>query len=227
MKYTTIVFDCDGTLLDTLTDLRNAVNYVLRAHDLPERSVSEVKAALGNGVAHLMRQSLPDSISEAQFNTYLDEFKAYYGEHLQDYTAPYPGMLDVLDTLRAKGYKLAIVSNKIQEGITPLNKEYFGDRLPVAIGERPGLQRKPAPDMVLQALKELDSTQDESIYIGDSEVDVATAKNSDLLCIGVTWGFKEESLHQELGEQLHKDLGVKHIARKAEDIVTIIEALNA
>ena len=176
MKYTTIVFDCDGTLLDTLTDLRNAVNYVLRAHDLPERSVSEVKAALGNGVAHLMRQSLPDSISEAEFNTYLDEFKAYYGEHLQDYTAPYPGMLDVLDTLRAKGYKLAIVSNKIQEGITPLNKEYFGDRLPVAIGERPGLQRKPAPDMVLQALKELGSTQDESIYIGDSEVDVATAK---------------------------------------------------
>lgn len=80
MKYTTIVFDCDGTLLDTLTDLRNAVNYVLRAHDLPERSVPEVKAALGNGVAHLMRQSLPDSISEAEFNTYLDEFKAYYGE---------------------------------------------------------------------------------------------------------------------------------------------------
>ena len=219
MKYTTIVFDCDGTLLDTLTDLRNAVNYVLRAHDLPERSVPEVKAALGNGIAHLMRQSLPDSISEAEFNTYLDEFKAYYGEHLQDYTAPYPGMLDVLDTLRAKGYKLAIVSNKIQEGITPLNKEYFGHRLPVAIGERPGLQRKPAPDMVLQALKELDSTQSESIYIGDSEVDVATAKNSGLLCIGVTWGFRDE--------QLHKDLGDKHIARKSEDIVTIIEALNA
>ena len=219
MKYTTIVFDCDGTLLDTLTDLRNAVNYVLRAHNLPERSVPEVKAALGNGVAHLMRQSLPDSISEAEFNTYLDEFKAYYGEHLQDYTAPYPGMLDVLDTLRAKGYKLAIVSNKIQEGITPLNKEYFGDRLPVAIGERPGLQRKPAPDMVLQALKELDSTQSESIYIGDSEVDVATANNSGLLCIGVTWGFRDE--------QLHKDLGVKYIARKAEDIVMIIEALNA
>lgn len=219
MKYTTIVFDCDGTLLDTLTDLRNAVNYVLRAHDLPERSIPEVKAALGNGVAHLMRQSLPDSISEAEFSTYLDEFKAYYGEHLQDYTAPYPGMLNILDTLRAKGYKLAIVSNKIQEGITPLNKEYFGDRLPVAIGERPGLQRKPAPDMVLQALKELNSSQDESIYIGDSEVDVATAKNSGLLCIGVTWGFRDE--------QLHKDLGVEHIARKVEDIVTIIEALNA
>ena len=219
MKYTTIVFDCDGTLLDTLTDLHSVVNYVLRAHDLPERSVPEVKAALGNGVAHLMRQSLPASISEAEFNTYLDEFKAYYGEHLQDYTTPYPGMLDVLDILRAKGYKLAIVSNKIQEGITPLNKEYFGDRLPVAIGERPGLQRKPAPDMVLQALKELGSTQSESIYIGDSEVDVATAKNSGLLCIGVTWGFRDE--------QLHKDLGVTHIARKAEDIVTIIEALNA
>lgn len=218
MKYTTIVFDCDGTLLDTLTDLRNAVNYVLRLHKFPKRSVPQVKASLGNGVAHLMRESLPDSVTDDEFNTYLDEFKTYYGEHLQDYTAPYPGILDVLDTLRAKGYKLAVVSNKIQEGITPLNKEYFGDRLPVAIGERPGLQRKPAPDMVLQALKELDSTPEESIYIGDSEVDVATANNSGLLCIGVTWGFRDETLHHELG--------VQYIARKAEDIVTIIEELN-
>lgn len=218
MKYTTIVFDCDGTLLDTLTDLRNAVNHVLHLHKFPERSVSQVKASLGNGVAHLMRESLPDSVTDDEFNTYLDEFKTYYGEHLQDYTAPYPGILDMLDTLRAKGYKLAVVSNKIQEGITPLNKEYFGDRLPVAIGERPVLQRKPAPDMVLQALKELDSTPEESIYIGDSEVDVATANNSGLLCIGVTWGFRDETLHHELG--------VQYIARKAEDIVTIIEELN-
>ncbi len=218
MKYTTIVFDCDGTLLDTLTDLRNAVNHVLRLHKFPERSVSQVKASLGNGVAHLMRESLPDSLTADKFNTYLDEFKTYYGEHLQDYTAPYPGILDMLDTLRAKGYKLAVVSNKIQEGITPLIKEYFGNRLPVAIGERPDLQRKPAPDMVLQALKELDSTPEESIYIGDSEVDVATANNSGLLCIGVTWGFRDETLHHELG--------VQYIARKAEDIVTIIEELN-
>lgn len=218
MKYTTIVFDCDGTLLDTLTDLRNAVNHVLRLHKFPERSVSQVKASLGNGVAHLMRESLPDSLTADKFNTYLDEFKTYYGEHLQDYTTPYPGILDMLDTLRAKGYKLAVVSNKIQEGITPLIKEYFGDRLPVAIGERPDLQRKPAPDMVLQALKELDSTPEESIYIGDSEVDVATANNSGLLCIGVTWGFRDETLHHELG--------VQYIARKAEDIVTIIEELN-
>ena len=124
----------------------------------------------------------------------------------------------MLDVLRDQGYKLAIVSNKIQEGVTPLNKEYFGDLLPVAIGERPGLQRKPAPDMVLQALKELGSTPEESIYVGDSEVDVATAKNSGLLCIGVTWGFREESLHQELG--------VTHIARKAEDILSIVANLN-
>ena len=124
----------------------------------------------------------------------------------------------MLDVLREQGYKLAIVSNKIQEGVTPLNKEYFGNRLPVAIGERPGLQRKPAPDMVLQALKELGSTPEESIYVGDSEVDVATAENSGLLCIGVTWGFREESLHQELG--------VTHIARKAEDILSIVEILN-
>ncbi|MDU1973686.1 MAG: HAD family hydrolase [Veillonella sp.] len=218
MKYTTIVFDCDGTLLDTSTDLYNSVNYVLRKHNFPEKSLSEVKAALGNAVTYLMRQCLPSTVAENELEPYIEEFKAYYGEHLKDTTAPYPGILDMLDVLRDQGYKLAIVSNKIQEGVTPLNKEYFGNRLPVAIGERPGLQRKPAPDMVLQALKELGSTPEESIYVGDSEVDVATAKNSGLLCIGVTWGFREESL-------LH-ELGVKHIARKAEDIITIIEELN-
>ena len=218
MKYTTIVFDCDGTLLDTSTDLYNSVNYVLRKHNFPEKSLSEVKAALGNAVTYLMRQCLPSTVAENELEPYIEEFKAYYGEHLKDTTAPYPGILDMLDVLRDQGYKLAIVSNKIQEGVRPLNKEYFGNRLPVAIGERPGLQRKPAPDMVLQALKELGSTPEESIYVGDSEVDVATAKNSSLLCIGVTWGFREESL-------LH-ELGVKHIARKAEDIITIIEELN-
>ena len=218
MKYTTIVFDCDGTLLDTAKDLANAVNHVLRTHKFPEKSLAEVKAALGNAVTYLMRQCLPSSVSDHELEPYIEEFKTYYGEHLKDTTAPYPGILDMLDALRERGYKLAIVSNKIQEGVTPLNKEYFGDRLPVAIGERPGLQRKPAPDMVLQALKELDSTPEESIYVGDSEVDVATAKNSGLLCIGVTWGFREESLHQELG--------VTHIARKAEDILSIVANLN-
>ena len=218
MKYTTIVFDCDGTLLDTSTDLYNSVNYVLSKHNFPEKSLSEVKAALGNAVTYLMRQCLPSTVADDELAPYIEEFKAYYGEHLKDTTAPYPGILDMLDALREKGYKLAIVSNKIQEAVTPLNKEYFGDRLPVAIGERPGLQRKPAPDMILQALKELNSTPEESIYVGDSEVDVATAENSGLLCIGVTWGFREEAL-------LH-ELGVKYIARKAEDIITIIEELN-
>ena len=164
MKYTTIVFDCDGTLLDTAKDLANAVNHVLRTHNFPEKSLAEVKAALGNAVTYLMRQCLPSTVADHELEPYIEEFKTYYGEHLKDTTAPYPGILDMLDALREKGYKLAIVSNKIQEGVTPLNKEYFGDRLPVAIGERPGLQRKPAPDMVLQALKELGSTPEESIY---------------------------------------------------------------
>ena len=198
MKYTTIVFDCDGTLLDTSTDLYNSVNYVLRKHNFPERSMAEVKAKLGNAVAYLMRHCLPSTVADSDLESYIDEFKAYYGEHLKDTTAPYDGILDMLDLLRKKGYKIAIVSNKIQEGVTPLNKEYFGDRLPVAIGERPGLQRKPAPDMVLQALKELDSTPEESIYVGDSEVDVATAENSGLLCIGVTWALERNPYFMSL-----------------------------
>lgn len=113
---------------------------------------------------------------------------------------------------------MAIVSNKVQEGVTPLNTQYFGDRFPIAIGHKPEINRKPAPDMVFQALKELGSTPAESIYIGDSEVDVATARNSGLLCIGVTWGFRDESVHQELD--------VKHIARVPKDILTIVDALN-
>ena len=146
MKYTTIVFDCDGTLLNTATDLANAVNHVLRTHNFPEKSLAEIKAALGNAVTYLMRQCLPSTVADHELEPYIEEFKAYYGKHLKDTTAPYPDILDMLDVLREKGYKLAIVSNKIQEGVTPLNKEYFGNRLPVAIGERPGLQRNPAPD---------------------------------------------------------------------------------
>ncbi len=129
MKYTTIVFDCDGTLLDTATDLANAVNHVLRTHNFPEKSLAEVKAALGNAVTYLMRQCLPSSVADNELEPYIEEFKAYYGEHLKDTTAPYTGILDMLDVLREKGYKLAIVSNKIQAGVTPLNKEYFGDKL--------------------------------------------------------------------------------------------------
>ncbi|MBF1760794.1 HAD family hydrolase, partial [Veillonella sp.] len=121
MKYTTIVFDCDGTLLDTSTDLYNSVNYVLRKHNFPEKSLSEVKAALGNAVTYLMRQCLPSTVADHELEPYIEEFKAYYGEHLKDTTAPYPGILDMLDALHEKVYKLAIVSNKIQEGVTPLN----------------------------------------------------------------------------------------------------------
>nr|WP_252896213.1 HAD hydrolase-like protein [Veillonella rogosae] len=119
MKYTTIVFDCDGTLLDTSTDLYNSVNYVLRKHNFPERSMAEVKAKLGNAVAYLMRHCLPSTVADSDLESYIDEFKAYYGEHLKDTTAPYDGILDMLDLLREKGYKIAIVSNKIQEGVTP------------------------------------------------------------------------------------------------------------
>lgn len=219
MKYTTLIFDCDGTLLDTLTDLANAVNYALKTHQFPTRTVDEIRSDVGNGVANLMRQSLPHDVCGNEFKTYLHTFESYYSEHLQDYTVPYEGILDVVDTLKEQGYKLAIVSNKVQEGVTPLNKQYFGDRFPIAIGHRADINRKPAPDMVFQALQELGSTPEESIYIGDSEVDVATARNSGLLCIGVTWGFRDESVHQELG--------VQHIARIPKDILTIVDILNA
>lgn len=217
-RYNTIIFDCDGTLLNTLDDLADTMNYVLTMHHYPTRTIDEIRSFVGNGLGKLVERSVPAGTSSEKQATMLADFKAYYADHWQDKTAPYEGIYELLDGLKEKGYKIAVVSNKIQEGVTALNEQYFKGYFPVGIGERPGLARKPEPDMVITALEELKSVQDKAVYIGDSEVDLATARNAKLLPIAVTWGFRGESFLVEQGAQ--------HIARKPNDVLGILEELN-
>ncbi len=200
-KTKAVVFDLDGTLLYTLEDLKNAVNYALREKGMPERTLDEVRRFVGNGVRLLMERTIPDGAENPQFEETFAMFKEYYDAHCNENTSPYDGIMDLLEELRARGIKMAIVSNKIDFAVKSLDKLYFKDYMTAAIGEmeEEGVRKKPAPDMVQKALRELGVTQDEAIYVGDSDVDIATAKNSGLKCISVTWGFRDEEFLKEHG----------------------------
>ena len=191
MKRNIVIFDLDGTLLDTLDDLTAATNWALTANGLPVRSRDEVRQFVGNGVRKLMERAVPNGTGNPAFEKAFVDFKNYYVEHCRDNTAPYPGVLDLLRKLRAAGFRIAIVSNKLQAGVTELQKAMFADLVDVAVGERPGVRRKPAPDMIETALRELHATAEEAVYVGDSDVDIETAKNSGLPCISVLWGFRD------------------------------------
>lgn len=190
-KCRAVVFDLDGTLLDTLEDLAAATNWALRQNEMPERSLAEVRQFVGNGVRILMERAVPAHTSAETFEKTFADFKAYYVEHCQDRTRLYDGIPELLSALKAKGLRLAIVSNKLQAGVDELYDRYFRDTVEVAVGERPEMKRKPAPDMVQTALRALGVTADEAVYVGDSDVDLQTAINSGLPCISVLWGFRD------------------------------------
>ena len=195
----TIIFDLDGTLLDTLDDLTDSVNYALNEFDLPERSKPEIRRFLGNGAEMLMNCAIDGRLDEICTMKCVETFKEYYKEHMDCKTKPYNGIMDVVRELLKQGYHLAIVSNKFDAAVKGLNDDYFEGLFPVAIGEAENVARKPAPDTVLKALDELGSSKEKAIYVGDSEVDYMTAKNSDLPCVSVTWGFRDKELFEELG----------------------------
>lgn len=199
MKYKAIIFDLDGTLTDTLYDLMLSTNYALKSMGWPERTLDEVRHFVGNGVRRLMEQAVPTDTEEEEFEECFLIFQEHYVKHCQDHTALYPGVADLLSTLKSRGYKMAIVSNKLQPGVDELYRTFFQDTIQVAIGERPNVRRKPMPDMVELALKELGVTAEESIYVGDSEVDMATARNAGLPCISVLWGFRDQDYLKEIG----------------------------
>lgn len=191
-KIKAVVFDLDGTLLDTLQDLAAAANWALKANGMPERTQEEVRQFVGNGVRRLMEQAVPAGTDERRFEQVFADFKQYYVLHCQEKTCLYDGIPALLQTLKDAGYRLAIVSNKLQEGVDELYDRYFRDTVEVAIGERQGLRRKPAPDMVQLALRELGVSAAEAVYVGDSDVDLQTATNSGLPCISVLWGFRDK-----------------------------------
>lgn len=191
--YKTYIFDLDGTLLDTLNDLHASCNYALRTHGMPERSLEEVRQFVGNGVKKLMERAIPDGLENPLFEETLQTFRQHYLLHNLDTTLPYPGIMEMLQQLKAQGKRIAVVSNKFYAATQDLCKHFFGDTIQVAIGEREDIKKKPAPDTVLEALRQLQVTRQDAVYVGDSEVDIETARNSGIPCISVLWGFRSKS----------------------------------
>lgn len=190
--FETYIFDLDGTLLSTLDDLAASTNYALRWAGMPERTVEEVRMFVGNGVKLLMERAIPNGINNPKFEETYAKFREHYMEHNLDTTCPYEGIPELLRELKRRGKKLAIVSNKFYAATQELAKHFFPDTIEVAIGERDSIRKKPAPDTVLEALKQLGASKDNAVYIGDSDVDIMTAKNCDLPCISVLWGFRDK-----------------------------------
>lgn len=195
------IFDLDGTLLDTLDDLTDSMNYMLGKHNFPLRTRDEVRNFVGNGVRKLVERAVPPEYKadEEFIDKFYDDFSLYYNSHSDIKTAPYPGTLDMLDKLLENGFDIAIVSNKIDSAVKSLSSKFFGERIKSAIGEKPSIRHKPEPDMVFMAMEEMGADKENSIYIGDSEVDIQTAKNSGIPCISVLWGFKDRKFLEDSG----------------------------
>lgn len=194
----TVVFDLDGTLLDTLADLANSVNYALRTHHIKERSISEVRQFLGNGIRYLMEHAVGGAVTGEAFEQVFTTFRTHYVEHCLDTTQPYPGIMSLLEELKRNNIKMAIVSNKLHPAVQELAQRFFKGYITSAVGESATVRRKPNPDAVLAALYELGSSPEQAIYVGDSEVDLATANNAGLPCALVTWGFRDEAFLRSL-----------------------------
>lgn len=193
-----ILFDLDGTLLDTLDDLANSVNYALRTHHLPERSHTEIRSFLGNGIRNLMLDAVGRGMSDEAFEPVFQTFRTYYVKHCLDKSKPFAGIIDLLKALQQRGITIAVVSNKLHPAVVELNERFFKDYITSAVGESATVRRKPNPDAVLAALSELGCSKDEAVYVGDSEVDLHTAQNAGMQCMLVLWGFRDEDFLRSL-----------------------------
>lgn len=185
------IFDLDGTLLNTLNDLAASTNYALREAGMPERTIDEVRRFVGNGVKKLMERAIPQGLENPRFDETYATFRRHYLEHGLDTTLPYKGIPEVLDELKRRGKKLAIVSNKFYKATQELAEHFFSGTIDVAIGERENIKKKPAPDTVIEAMRQLGVGKEGTVYIGDSDVDIDTARNSGVPCISVLWGFRD------------------------------------
>lgn len=189
-----VIFDLDGTLLNTLQDLTGSTNFALNRCDYPQRTIDEVRNFVGNGVLKLIERAVPENASSGDIQNCLEIFKEHYRNNMFNKTAPYNGIIDMLKKLKNDGYKTAVVSNKFDSAVKDLCLKYFGSLIDFSAGENElsGIRKKPAPDTVLKVLKEFNLSFDEAIYVGDSEVDIQTAKNANIDCISVLWGFKNK-----------------------------------
>lgn len=198
MKYEAILFDLDGTLLNTLEDLKDSCNAALEACGYAPRTLDEVRRFVGNGVGLLIRRALPEGVGEEEWARCLALFKAHYQNNLDNKTRPYPGIEQALDALLARGYRIGVVSNKFDAAVKALCAHHF-PRIQVAVGEREGVRKKPAPDSALAAAQALGVRPASTLYVGDSEVDIQTARNAGMDCLSVDWGFRPEAVLRDAG----------------------------
>ena len=210
-----ILFDLDGTILDTLDDLADSVNFALSCGGHPLRTRSEIRDIVGNGVVNLITRALPESTPPEKFEECLASFKKHYETNKTNKTAPYDGIIDILRKLKLRGHKLAIVSNKHNDAVQGLFDLYFPGIFDFALGNCDFLPKKPEPDMIYYAIEKLGLKREDAVYIGDSEVDIKTARNSNIPCISVTWGFRSE-------ETLIKS-GAEIILHSPDELVDAIE----
>lgn len=194
-----VIFDLDGTLLNTLGDLRGAVNASLALRSLPPRTIEEVRAFVGNGVRNLMKRALPQSYTEEQIDAALADFRMWYAQHLCDETRPYEGILRLLDQLKCRGIHMAVLSNKLDSATKQLIDHYFPGQFDIVFGERVGIPRKPDPTSCLEVVDRFALPKDQIVYVGDSGVDMQTAKNAGLFAVGVTWGFRSREILTDNG----------------------------
>ena len=197
-----VIFDLDGTLLNTLDDLAASTNAALEMHGMAQRSVDEVRRFVGNGVKKLIARAVPAGTDEETVKAVLASFIAHYEKHDRDHTAPYPGIMEMLDALNQRGVKCAVVSNKIEPAVVALCAEYIGERVQAAVGDAPERPRKPDPTGVYEAIARMGVSREGCVYVGDSDVDLYTGHNAGMRSIGVTWGFRSEELLREAGADM-------------------------
>lgn len=190
--YQLVVFDLDGTLLNTLDDLAGSVNYALHTHGFPQHTLEEVRSYIGHGISSLIRNALPAGTDDASHARVLETFKPHYNAHQNDLTAPYPGVCELLESLQQAGIATAVLSNKSHRNVQELCGAHFGKWISLAAGEQEGIPRKPAPDGLLRVMKEMNVSAENTLYVGDGDSDVVTAANAGVDCAAVTWGFRSE-----------------------------------
>lgn len=216
MKKTSLIFDLDGTLLDTIGDLTDSTNYALEKFGFPQRTTEEVRSFVGNGLKMLIFRALPAGTDDATIEAVLRQMKMHYTENYHNKTVPYSGIPELLTRLHEDGYPMAIVSNKADSVVSLLRTLYFDGLISVAVGETEQISRKPAPDMVWEGLRRLGTQRDSAVYIGDSEVDIRTADNAGLPCLSVSWGFRT-------AQQLQA-AGARQIVHSPQELYTVISS---
>lgn len=213
-KYKMVIFDMDGTILDTLEDLKNCINYALKVSGFPTRTLDEVRMFVGNGLLKLVERAVPAGTTQKEKEDVFEQLKAYYKEHCTDNTKAYAGIHDLLVALRKEGYMTVVVSNKADFAVQELVRDYFEGLFDYAVGEREDVRKKPAPDSVNAILDACGLMPYDAIYVGDSDVDIETAKNAHMNCISVLWGFRDRTFLEEHGASVY--------AEKPEDILSLL-----